>query len=236
VIKSLIAGSLVVDVEASQVSINAIPTEQAKVQTIIDQLEANHGADKQPQMKSYPVHTDYPQEMLESLRLTVPSATMRYDTTTQRIVAFATPTDHETLTAAMLELENEETASEDQLSVHTLKDLDPAVAQQLITSVLPDVRVTVDTRTSTLIAVGRMSELKAVQTLIEQLQPEAASIEEPVLQSYVVRPEISTMANTVISSVVPTATVTPDTTNDRGTSERPRHDCNNPRKTWQRRR
>ncbi len=215
VIKSLIAGSLVVDVEASQVSINAIPTEQAKVQTIIDQLEANHGADKQPQMKSYPVHTDYPQEMLESLRLTVPSATMRYDTTTQRIVAFATPTDHETLTAAMLELENEETASEDQLSVHTLKDLDPAVAQQLITSVLPDVRVTVDTRTSTLIAVGRMSELKAVQTLIEQLQPEAASIEEPVLQSYVVRPEISTMANTVISSVVPTATVTPDTTNDR---------------------
>ncbi len=215
VIKSLIAGSLVVDVEAGQVSINAIPAEQAKVQTIIEQLEANHGADKQPQMKSYPVHTDYPQEMLESLKLTVPSATMRYDATTKRIVAFATPADHETLTAAMLELENEATASEDQLSVHTLKDIDPAVAQQLITSVLPDVRDTVDTRTSTLIAVGRLSELRAVQTLIEQLQPEAASIEEPVLQSYIVRPEISAMASTVISSVAPTATVTPDSTNDR---------------------
>lgn len=215
VIKSLIAGSLVVDVEASQVSVNAIPAEQAKVQTIINQLEANQGADKQPEMKSYPVHTENPQEMLESLRLTVPSATMRYDATTQRIVVFATPADQETLTMAMLELENEETASEDQLSVHRLRDIDPAVAQQLITSVLPDVRVTVDGRTSTLIAVGRMSELKAVQTLIEQLQPEAASIEEPVLHSYIVRPEISAMASTVISSVVPTATVTPDSTNER---------------------
>ena len=214
-LKKFVSGTILLDETASQVTINAVPAQQQLAVSIIKQLEENQGPDNRPELKSYPVQTESPDQMLQSLRLAVPSATVRYDSVARRIVVFASRQDHQKLTVAMLELENQATLSEDQLSVHPLKDIDPQVVQQLITSVLPDVRVTVDSRTSTLIAVGRLSELRAVKTLVDQLQPESASINAPVLQSYPVVPEVSEMVDTVIRSVVPDAIVTPDPANDR---------------------
>ncbi len=215
VIKELIAGSLVVDAEAGQVSVNAIPTEQAKVQAIIDQLEANQGADKQAVLKSYSVRTDNPDQLVESVRLAVPAATLRYDTGTGRLVAFAIPEDQQRVTAALLELETQATADEDQLTVHTLHSVDPNVAQQLIASVLPDVRVTVDPRSSMLIAVGRQADLRAVANLLNELQPGDAAASGPVLQTYPVQEELTEMASSVVTSLVPNATVTSDPANQR---------------------
>lgn len=215
VIKELVAGSLVVDAEAGQISINAIPAEQAKVQAIIDQLEANQGRDNKAVLKSYSVRTSSPDQLVESVKLAVPNASVRYDSTSGRLVAFAVPEEQQLVTAALLELETQATTTEDQLNVHRLQQVDPAVAQQMISSVLPDVRVTIDPRTDLLIAVGRQADLRAVRTLLDQLQPEAAGAYEPVLQAYAVRSELTSVASTMITSVVPTATVTPDPNNQR---------------------
>lgn len=215
VIKELVAGSLVVDAEAGQISINAIPAEQAKVQAIIDQLEANQGQGKKAVLKSYSVRTSSPDQLVESVGLAVPAASLRYDSTTGRLVAFGSPEDQQQVTAALLELETQATATEDQLNVHRLQQVDPTVAQQLISSVLPDVRVTIDQRTDTLIAVGRLADLRAVKTLLDQLQPKADEQFEPVLQAYPVRSELVDVANAMITSVVPDAAVTPDPGNQR---------------------
>ena len=47
VLKQIIAGTVVVDEKAMQISVNAIPAEQDKAKTIIAQLESNQGPDMQ---------------------------------------------------------------------------------------------------------------------------------------------------------------------------------------------
>ncbi|MCH2202164.1 MAG: hypothetical protein MK102_09345 [Fuerstiella sp.] len=215
VLKNFVGGTILLDETASQITINAVPEQHARAVTIMKQLEENQGPDKRPELKSYPVRANNAAQMLRTLRLAVPSATLQYDSTASRLVVFANSQDHQKLTAAMLELETQAVGGETQLSVHPLKDIDSEVVQKLITSVLPDVRVTVDQRTSTLIAVGRLAELRAVQTLVDQLQPESVNINSPVLRPYPVPTELSAMTNTVIHSVVPNATVTPDPANER---------------------
>ena len=214
-LKKFMSGTILLDETASQITINAVPAQHALAVKLMKQLEENQGPNRRPDLKTYPVDTDSPDQMITSLKLAVPTATLRYDSVARRLVVFATQADHDKLVATLRELENQATVSEDQLSVHPLKDIDPEVIQQLITSVLPDVRVTIDSRTSTLIAVGRLAELRAVKTLVDQLQPKVANISAPVLHSYPVPPEVSEIANTVISSVVPNATVTPDAANRR---------------------
>ena len=215
VLKKFVGGTIVLDETASQITINAVPEQHARAVTLMKQLEENQGPDKRPELKSYPVRANNVEQMLKTLRLAVPSATLQYDSAARRLVVFANSLDHQKLTAAMLELNPQGVVGDKQLSVHPLKDIDSEVVQKLITSVLPDVRVTVDQRTSTLIAVGRLAELRAVQTLVDQLQPESANITSPVLRPYSVPSALSAMANTVIQSVVPKAAVTPDVANER---------------------
>ncbi len=215
VLEKFVSGTMLLDETGSQITINAVPGQQLLAVSIMKRMEESQGPDNRPELKSYPVRTDNPDQMLQLLQLTVPSATVRYDSTSRRFVAFATSQDHQKFIAAMLELDSHATVGEDQLSVHQLNEIDPATVQQLINSVLPDVRVTVDPRTSTLIAVGRLSELRAVRTLIDQLQPESAKFANAVLQPYPITPELSELGGTIVLSIAPEATVTPDPANER---------------------
>ena len=216
VLKQIVDGTIVVDATASQISINAIPTEQEKAKTIIGQLESNQGPDKQPQLKLYSARVRDTAELLATMKLVSPDGEFRYDEASRKLVAWANTTDQIRISTSLEELEAQQPAGgTTQLEVYQLSEIDPAAAQTLVTSLMPEVKVTVDSRTGSLIAIGTLSDHQAILTLLEQLEPQVASRKPAELKSYPVDLSNSAAATSVLGSVVPEATITTDTANER---------------------
>ncbi len=211
IVETMIDGRVFLDEKASQITVRAVPDEQARVRSIIENLQKSRGPDRDPVMKSYPARTDNPAGMLESLRMAVPDAAIHYDAATERFHVFASPADQDKVTSVLLELQRDVTETDRQLHVHSLGTLDPNAVRQMISSVLPDVRLTIDPRTATLIAVGRRSELQAVQTLLDELRRQAGSTEEPVVMPYPLpRHSSLSVISSLLNSLHPDITITAD--------------------------
>lgn len=216
VLKTIINGVLVVDAEAGQISVNAIPAEQEKAKIIIGQLESNQGPDKQPELKLYPAQVTDAEEMLATLQLISPDGQFRYDEQSRRLVAWAPPKDQQKISTSLEELLlNQQTDVQTQLQVYRLGSTQGETAQEMIATLLPEAKVTIDTRSKSLVAIAKLSEHRAIADLLEQLQPQNAALTPGELKSYPIDDALQDSASSVISSIVPEATVTSDAVNKR---------------------
>lgn len=216
VLKQIVDGTIVIDAVASQISVNAAPAEQEKAKTIIGQLESNQGPDQQPQLKLYTTRVRDTEELLATMKLVTPEGEFRYDAASRKLVAWANATDQIRIMKSLEELEAQRPlGGSTQLEVYQLSEIDSATAQTLVTSLMPEVKVTVDSRTGSLIAIGTLSDHQAILSLLEQLEPHVANKKPAELKSYPVDLSISDAATSVLGSVVPEATITTDTANKR---------------------
>ncbi|MCP4175268.1 MAG: hypothetical protein GY758_31345, partial [Fuerstiella sp.] len=216
VLKQIVNGTIVIDAVASQVSINAVPAEQEKAKTIIGQLESNQGPDTQPQLKLHAVRVRDIAELLATMKLVSPDGEFRYDEASRKLVAWANATDQIRIVGSLEELEAQQSAGGlTQLEVYPLSEIDSAAAQTLVTSLMPDVKVSIDSRTGSLIAIGTLSDHQAILSLLEQLEPQVANKKPAELKSYPVDLSISAAATSVLGSIVPEATITTDAANER---------------------
>lgn len=216
VLKTIIEGTLVVDEAASQISINAIPDEQAKAKIIIGQLESNQGPDKQPALKMYPARPSSAVEMLATLGLIAPTAQFRYDESSRRLVAWATPAEQQRIAASMEELALQQPATGPvQLEVYPLEKISPDAAQTLITSLLPDARITLDTKTGSLIAIASRSDHQAITDLLLQLEPQHAGTLPAELKTYPAEDIDVSSVTSLLATLAPDAQVTPDSAGQR---------------------
>lgn len=217
VLKTIIEGTLVVDAAASQISVNAIPDEQAKAKIIIQQLESNQGPDKQPVLKMYSARPSDSVEVLATLKLIAPDAQFRYDEASRKLVAWANQADQLHIAKSLEEMMAQQpNDGRTQLEVYPLKDIAPATAQSLVTALLPDARITLDTRTSSLIAIGTLTDHQAIRELLLQLEPQAAGVHPGELKSYPLNPKVNAdTAIALLAGLTPSATVTSDTANRR---------------------
>jgi arginine repressor len=216
VLKTIVNGTLVVDSAAGQISLNAIPTEQAKAKIIIGQLESNQGPDKQPVLKLYPARVSDSAEMLATVQLIAPDGQFRYDEQSRRLVAWASPQDQERIAASLQELlQSQQATGQTQLQVYRLGNTPGDTAQAMITALLPDATVTIDARSRSLVAIATLSEHQAISDLLDQLQSQSAAREPVELRSYPIDDALQTSAPSVITAIVPDASVTSDTANER---------------------
>lgn len=216
VLQQIISGTVVVDETASQISVNATPTQQAKAKIIIGQLESNQGPDKQPVLKLYPARVSDSSELLATMQLVAADGSYRYDAASRKLIAFANAADHVKIAASLAEmLTQQPTGGDTQLEVYPLEHIDASAAQTLLATLLPDTKVTIDSRTGSLIAIGTLQDHKAIQTLLEQLEPATAGRKPAQLKTYPIQTEIASTATSVLSAIVPEATVTLDADNKR---------------------
>ncbi len=216
VLKQIISGTVVVDTTANQITINATPTEQTKAKLIIDQLEANLGPEKQPVLELYPVRSSNISELLATLQLVAPTGQFRFDAPSKKLVAWATKTDQDRIAESLLKLAaRSQEGGLRQLEVYPLEKIDPSAVQTLVQILLPELTVTVDSKTGSLIVIGTLADHQAINSLIEQLKPQIEKQKPPEVRTYPVTAEVASMITTVLGSVVPEATITTDSQNDR---------------------
>jgi len=217
VLKQIIAGTVVVDEKALQISVNAIPAEQDKAKTIIAQLESNQGPDTQPKLQLYSVTVSDADQMLATVKLIAPDGQYRIDAVSGKLVAWATENDQAHIAESLQMIQADQPPlGGKQLQVYALKNAEPAAVSTILATVVPNARITVNAATRSLIAFGTLADHESIRALIEQLETQTNSASNRALKSYPLQPKTnSTAIVTLLATLVPRASVTADEVNRR---------------------
>ena len=217
VLKTIIAGTIVIDIKARQISVNAVPSEQEKARIILGQLESNQGPDMQPRLQLYPVQVSDADQMLATLKLIAPDGQYRIDPLSSKLIAWASEADQKRISESLQMIQAEQPqGGARQLQVYALKNADPTAISTMLVYIVPTARVTVNTATRSLVAFGTLPEHEAIRALVEQLekQTETAAAEKTLI-TYPVSSTVSTTLVTLMATAVPKAQVLSDTANQR---------------------
>ena len=218
VLKTIIAGTIVIDIKARQISVNAVPTEQEKAKIILGQLESNQGPDMQPRLQLYPVQVSDADQMLATLKLIAPDGQYRIDPLSSKLIAWASEADQKRISESLQMIQAEQPqGGARQLQVYALNNADPTAISAMLLYIVPTARVTVNTATRSLVAFGTLSEHEAIRALIEQLEKQTETADgEKTLKSYPLQPKtVSTTIISLLLPLVPKASTIPDEVNRR---------------------
>ena len=207
VIEQFVSGTVFVDPVASQISINAPPADQARAKQIIEQLESNQGPNQQNTMELYPVQPGDNAELLATLQLIAPNGQYRIDTPSRKLLAWASPADHQKIETVLSKLTVEGgNRVPAQLQVYSVAELDSDSLQTLLSELLPTARTTIDSRSQSLVVIGSVSDHLAVKSLLEQLKTTEPTLKR-LLVTYSAAPAIRSQIITVLEQIVPRAEV-----------------------------
>ena len=217
VLKQIVAGTVVVDAKARQISVNAVPFEQAKARTILQQLEDNQGPDQQPQLKLYPALVADPEQFLATLKLIAPDGQFRIDSGSGRLVVWASAADQQKVSDSLQQLLAEQPQGGLRtVVIYSLQHVEPTAILTILTSLTPAAKVTLNTTGRGVVVYGTAADQQSVRQLIEQLDTQAGNVlAERTLQIYPVTPAQSSQAVALLSTIVPRAQVVLDPTGDR---------------------
>lgn len=213
VLKQIVAGTVVVDAKARQISVNAVPFEQSKARTILQQLEANQGPDQQPQLKLYPASVADPEQFLATLRLIAPDGQFRIDTASGRLVVWASAADQQKVSDSLQQLLAEQPQGGLRtVVIHSLQHVEPAVILTILASLTPSARVTVNSTGRGVVVYGTAAEHQSVRDLIQQLDTQTGSVlADRTLQSHPLPPGLTAaVAVATLTPLAPRAALTPD--------------------------
>ncbi len=218
VLKQFVGGTVLVDSEARQITIDAVPDQIAKAKSILAQLEENQGPGQQPRLDVYPAPQRNPNEVLNTLQMVAPGSSVRIDNQTQQLQVWATPEQQAIIVATLDKLGGETTTDrgDRQLQIYSITGMTPEAAAEALRTVMPRLQLTVDTTGKRLVVFGSLAEHRAVASLVEQVsrQPQGPSV--PTLQAYPIdRGVDSSLVSSVITAAVPQAVVTPDAAQNR---------------------
>ena len=217
VLKQIVSGTVVVDARARQISVNAVPFEQAKARTILQQLETNQGPDMQPVLKLYPAAVAEPEQFLATLKLIAPDGQFRIDSGSGRLVVWATAADQQKVTDSLQQLLAEQPQGGLRSVVnYPLQHVEPTAILTILASVTPTTRVSLNSAGRGVVVFGTANEHQSVRDLIEQLDSQAGNVlANRTLQVYPVPALQSTQAVTLLATTVPRAQVVADPTGER---------------------
>ncbi|MCA9073482.1 MAG: hypothetical protein KDA93_00510 [Planctomycetaceae bacterium] len=218
VLKQFVSGTVMVDGEAKQITLNAVPDQIANAKAILARLEENQGPANQPRLSVYPAPQRNTNEVLNTLQLVAPGSRIRIDDQSQQLQVFATPEEQAIIVATLEKLGSDATPDSDdrQLQIYPITGMAPEAAAEALRNVMPRLQLTVDSQGKRLIVFGSMTEHRAVASLVEQVarQPEGPSV--PTLKAYPIDRSVDTsLVTSVITAAVPQAVVTSDTAQSR---------------------
>jgi len=216
-INQLVTGiKVVADDKAEQLNVYATPSQHAAVAGVLEKMQTEHAPDKQPRLELYPIGQGDHEELLETLKLVVPDATLRIDEGSKQILAWASPQDHQKLTDSLKKIGagglDRDSA---QLSVYPLTEADPTSTQELLRTIVPNARISYDAGSKSLVVVAVADDQRVIKTTLDQLQPEQPGPNTPVLQFYPFEDMIPTGLVGVLQGLVPNAKITEDNTEKR---------------------
>jgi type II secretory pathway component GspD/PulD (secretin) len=204
------AAQVTLDTVGQRLMVVAPPAEQELIKTNIERFEQAADAQGPERLIIYQLKTADPTTVVTTLAKMFPRAEWTPDKKGRRIVVLARVEDHEAIRAAIEQLNNGQHGddSAQSLMVYPVQ-ADPKTVADMLQEIFPDMQFTADPKTQGIIARGSPLEQRTVTGIIQGMNQSDASL-RPKLATYPTGRVDPTTLRTLLTQLVPNATVTAD--------------------------
>ena len=196
-----------VDVPTKSLVVLAGLADQETVRAIVEQIDSKNPAAGTPELRIYPVDQTPPDTLTSLLQQLIPTATVTADSDRRRLSVVATPTDHETIKAAIDEYVKATPARSPRRLV--LYPVSAAERQRFQTVVedlraeFPNVKVITDAEPGELAVWATSEEHDVIADIVKQLKQESPAEASYQLVAYSIRVADPSSILTVLQDLYP---------------------------------
>ena len=168
-----------------ELAIWAKPSQHVLLKGIVEELKREANVGEKKKLVSYALKFADPQTAMVVIQGQFPGAKINVDMTTNRLLIWAPPTDHESIKQAVEELDGEKASeSQDKVSVYPIPEIDPDAALTTLQSVLPKVRFVKDAKARAIIAWAKKSDHVIIAKAVASMRSSADGEMKPHLKVY----------------------------------------------------
>ncbi len=185
----------------------AKPADQQSIRESLETLSGQAGEGSPPQVVVYPLTRAEPSAITSLLSTLVPLAKVVADPRSRSIVALASAEEQATIRATLDQLEAEDPDQARRAVVYPLTTADPSAVSQVLGTLLPGVKVIVESKAKRLVAWGLPAEQEQVRSIIEQMDRELEPGQQLELRTHPLGPVEPSAALNALRLLVPDAQV-----------------------------
>jgi type II secretory pathway component GspD/PulD (secretin) len=190
----------------------ATPADHRTIAATLEQLQPEKPGPDAPELRFYPLAEAPPANLLAALRSLAPKVQVRYDAPGRRLMALASPTDHQAIAATIERAEHAVAPPEQRVvAVYPLKSADTANFLQLLDPALRQrARIVPDAKRDVLIVWAAAKDQQAIHQALEEFQKKLPPSQEPVSRVYRFRAADPSTAVSALGALMPGAQMAVD--------------------------
>lgn len=202
------------DAASGELAIWAQPEQHATIAKIISQLDREVAPEDAPVLATYRLELVEPTSAVSVLSTLLPSVQIVVEPKTRQLIVLARPSDQEVIRQTVEEMDADVPAeSRSKLMMHPLENASPEAAQSILLTLLPDVKLVLDSKAGAIVAWARVSEHETIKNALEGLQPELPEEDRPRVVIYSIDKADPVPLANMLQTVVPKALLSADRTN-----------------------
>lgn len=201
---------------AKRLSVVATKADQAAVMATLAKLEESAPTAEKRTLKIHDVtvtqRTRF-EEVLAGLQQELPGLQVITDAEPNELAVWATPSQQEAVEQILAQLQRDVPPEQKRrLIVYPIRKTDPTGVSEVLTTLFPGAKITVDEKASRLLIHARPAEHETIRSAIEQLDTDIPVEKEIKLMAYPVKGMNSSVAFSLLQEELPELTVIQDTT------------------------
>ena len=171
---------LTIGSEPHQLIAWARPADHEVIAQLVEKMGEKGPEELAPKVAVYKVEAGDADGAIAFLQEAVPNAQFSVGSDPRRLIAWASPTDHQVIKKAVDEL----TAGADQIStrVYRFQYADPAAANAVLSSLVPAANIALDENDGSLVVSAMPDDHAKIQATIDEMDSEDAGGQRPVVQ------------------------------------------------------
>ena len=169
-LQAVIPRALVV-AQPGRIAVRGRPHEQKAAKATFDLFQELKKSDEMPTLKLYTFEKELDNELVESIRATVPDATLTRLAEGKRLYALAKVKDQALIAATLKQLETDlPLAAAQKLQVYSLEEMESEEVETLLSSIVPGAQVRSDSTGKRLLIWALAKEHEVISTTLAQLK------------------------------------------------------------------
>ena len=168
--------------EPGELAIWAVPTEHIRVAELLKRLEGDVASDERPRLAAYTLKSAEPAAVSELLTKLFPDVEVVIDEKTRKVMVWARLEDQARISEAIEQIDSGKPGQwEEEFKAYPLPDGDPAVAVEMLGQLIPDARLSSDSKAGTILAWGTKSDHEKIAQMLEELKAAPGSATSAVI-------------------------------------------------------
>lgn len=168
-----------------ELAIWAKPSQHLLLKGIIEELKKESNVGEKKKLVSYALKFADPQTAMIVIQAQFPGSKVNVDLTTNRLLIWAPPSDHESIKQAVDELDGEKASeNQDKVSVYPVPEIDIDAALVMLQSVTPKVRFVKDVKAKAIVAWAKKKDHEIIARAVASMRSSVDGEMKPHLKVY----------------------------------------------------